>query len=151
MKIALSGGFDPLHAGHLAMIDAAARYGDVYVILNSERWLRQKKGYSLMGRVNRLAVMSAIDNVHDVYMMADDEDMDGTVTKGLMYLHDTFEIDAFGNGGDRILSNTPEVSWCIENGIHVIAGLGGGKSYSSSDLVHKVLFLLEKAGKYDGG
>ena len=59
-KIALSGGFDPVHVGHVRMIQAAAEIGDVIVIANSDSWLQRKKGYIFMPWSERAEILSAI-------------------------------------------------------------------------------------------
>ena len=64
--IAVSGGFDPIHVGHVRMILAAAQHGDVIVILNSDEWLKNKKGYSFMSWEERAEVLRAIKGVVNV-------------------------------------------------------------------------------------
>ena len=74
--IAISGGFDPVHIGHLNMIEGAADHGDVIVILNSDAWLQQKKGYVFMPFEERKAILEAFSDVHHVISV---DDSDGTV------------------------------------------------------------------------
>src|SRR5690242_6837351 len=93
-KIALSGGFDPLHSGHIRMIKAAAEHGDVVIILNSDEWLLRKKGYVFMTWKERAEILSSIKGVESVVPV---DDADGTVCKSLEEL----QPDYFGNGGDR--------------------------------------------------
>lgn len=126
--VAVSGGFDPVHGGHLDLFEGAAKYGDVVVILNSDFWLLRKKGYSLQNWETRARILKSLWCVSDVIKVDDNDD---TVLKGLMQLHP----DYFANGGDRNGSNTPEVVYCIDNGIKLLWGVGGGKTASSSELV----------------
>ena len=65
-RIAVSGGFDPVHVGHVRMIQAAAKFGDVIVICNSDAWLKRKKGYSFMPFEERAEILRAFKGVKDV-------------------------------------------------------------------------------------
>jgi len=129
--IAVSGGFDPVHVGHVRMIQAAAKFGDVIVICNSDAWLKRKKGYTFMPFAERAEIIRAFKGVKDV-IEADDED--GTVCETLKVL----QPDIFGNGGDRFNTNTPETQTCKKYDIEMLWGIGGGKIQSSSDLVAKM-------------
>ena len=128
--VTVSGGFDPLHVGHVRMIQAAAQMGDVIVIANSDDWLMRKKGYVFMPYEERQEVLYSIKGVIDVFE-ADDED--GTVCKTL----EKIKPDIFANGGDRKDNNTPEMDVCNELGIELLWNIGGEKVESSSNLVNK--------------
>jgi D-beta-D-heptose 7-phosphate kinase/D-beta-D-heptose 1-phosphate adenosyltransferase len=130
-KVAISGGCDPIHVGHVRMIQQAAEYGDVIVILNSDEWLMRKKGFVFMAWEERAEIISAIKGVTKVVYV---DDSDGTVCEALLRIKPHF----FANGGDRTDINTPEKQICIDNDITMIWGIGGGKIQSSSDLVAKV-------------
>ena len=132
--IAVSGGFDPIHVGHVRMIRDAARLGDVIVVINSDDWLLRKKGYNFMGFTERKEILLAIKGVIDVIPVIDD---DGTVCKALSKLKCDIGLDIFANGGDRGKKNTPEMDTCKELGIEMIWNVGGGKIQSSSDLVRE--------------
>ena len=124
--ILLSGGFDPIHHGHVRMIQAAREHGPVCIALNSDDWLIRKKGYCVLPWEARKEVLEAMRcRVERV------DDTDGTVCEAIERLKPEF----FGNGGDRIRSNTPEVRFCEEVGIETVFSLGGGKIASSSDLM----------------
>ena len=124
----VSGGFDPVHVGHVRMIQAAAKFGDVIVICNSDAWLKRKKGYSFMPFIERAEILRAFKGVKDV-VEADDDD--GSVCETLKVL----QPDIFANGGDRFNTNTPEAQTCKKYDIEMLWGVGGGKIQSSSDLV----------------
>ena len=133
--IAVSGGFDPIHVGHVRMILDAAQYGDVTVILNSDEWLIEKKGYKFMPWEERAEIIRAIKGVVNVVNTL--YDTDGSVCNTLRNLKRDIGLDYFANGGDRYESNTPEMEVCNELGIGLLWNVGGGKIQSSSDLVDK--------------
>lgn len=126
--VAISGGFDPIHGGHIDLIEDASIHGDVVVILNSDAWLKRKKGYAFMSWDHRARILNALECVHNVISVNDD---DGTVCEALRHLRP----DYFANGGDRTCENTPELKLCADVGIKPLFGIGGDKTSSSSDLV----------------
>ncbi|MCB9816287.1 adenylyltransferase/cytidyltransferase family protein [Candidatus Nomurabacteria bacterium] len=124
-KIVISGGFDPIHPGHIAMIESASEYGEVHIVLNSDDWLVRKKGFFFQPWIDRKKILEAYTPyIHTV------DDSDGTVCESLKRI----KPDYFGNGGDRKSSNTPELVVCTELGIQPIFELGGGKYNSSSEI-----------------
>lgn len=125
--IAVSGGFDPVHVGHLEMIEQAYLYSNVMVILNSDEWLMRKKGYVFMPFNERKRILEAFRKVYQVVPAIDTDD---TVCESLRHYRPYW----FGNGGDRTTENTPEQLVCDELGIQMVWGLGQ-KIQSSSDLV----------------
>jgi len=127
--IVISGGLDPIHVGHVKMIQAAAQLGDVTVVLNSDAWLKRKKGYVFMPYKERKYLLEQLKGVYEVSAVDDD---DGTVCEALKRL----KPDMFGNGGDRTSENTPESNVCNELNIEMIWNLGGKKIQSSSGLVN---------------
>tara|TARA_Y100000310_G_scaffold124200_1_gene122928 strand:+ start:107 stop:595 length:489 start_codon:yes stop_codon:yes gene_type:complete len=129
--IVISGGLDPIHVGHVKMIQAAAQLGDVIVVLNSDAWLKRKKGYVFMPFKERKYLLEQLKGVHEVSAV---DDTDGTVCEALQRL----KPDMFGNGGDRTSENTPESNVCNELNIEMIWKLGGKKIQSSSGLVNTV-------------
>lgn len=129
--IALSGGFDPIHSGHVRMIQEAALLGRVHIYLNTDEWLKRKKGYIFMDFQQRAQILWAIKGVEMVLPALDADD---TVCESLR----TFKPDMFGNGGDRNDKTTPEADICAELGIDMVYELGGGKVESSSRLVKNV-------------
>ena len=129
--IAVSGGFDPIHKGHIKMIQEAAEYGNVVVILNSDEWLERKKGYKFMDFAERSYIAGSIKGV---LMTTGVDDTDGTVCEALRRI----KPDVFANGGDRYVSNTPEMDVCTELKIEMMWNVGGGKEQSSSSLVNEV-------------
>ena len=129
--VAVSGGMDPVHKGHVRMIQEAAQFGDVIIILNSDDWLMRKKGFVFMSWEERAEILESIKGVTKVVRV---DDTDGSVCEALRREKPTY----FANGGDRTDKNTPEMDVCTELGITMLWGVGGGKIQSSSDLVAKI-------------
>ena len=130
--VMVSGGFDPVHAGHIRMIRHAAKYGDVIVVANSDDWLYRKKGFIFMEWERRVEILNAIKGV---VLVDSVDDTDGTVCEAIRRLHPTY----FANGGDRGRSNTPEQTVCEELNIQLLWAIGGEEKVdSSSDLAKKV-------------
>ncbi len=132
--VAVSGGFDPVHIGHVRMIREAAKLGDeLVVILNSDRFLEEKKGFAFMTFEERKEILENIIGVTEVVECIDE---DQTVCKTLSEL----KPHIFANGGDRKNEDDiPEFKVCVEHGIEMVFNVGtGGKVQSSSELVKKV-------------
>ena len=129
--VMVSGGFDPIHAGHIRYIRAAAEHGDVIVIANSDEWLFRKKGFVFMDFNARAEILQSIKGVT---MVDSVDDADGTVCEAIRRHKPTY----FANGGDRGRSNTPEQSVCEELGVQMLWSTGGDdKVDSSSDIVER--------------
>ena len=128
--VMVSGGFDPVHAGHIRMIRHAAEYGDVIVIANSDSWLYRKKGFVFMEYERRIEILNAIKGV---ILVDSVDDSDGTVCDAIRRHKPTY----FANGGDRGKSNTPEQSVCEELGVELLWGIGGEEKLDSSSTLAK--------------
>jgi D-beta-D-heptose 7-phosphate kinase/D-beta-D-heptose 1-phosphate adenosyltransferase len=129
--VMVSGGFDPVHAGHIRMIQEAAKFGAVIIIANSDDWLYRKKGFVFMEYERRVEILNAIKGV---ILVDSVDDTDGTVCEAIRRLRPTY----FANGGDRGKGNTPEQSVCGEIGVQLLWGIGGEeKLQSSSELTKK--------------
>lgn len=126
--IMVSGGFDPIHIGHVRMILEASKYGDVIVVANSDDWLMRKKGYVFMPWQERAEI---IESIRGVLRVEHVDDSDDTVCEAIKRI----KPDVFANGGDRKDNNTPEVTLCNKLGIGLAWNVGGGKIQSSSELV----------------
>ena len=132
--VAVSGGFDPIHIGHVRMIQDARKLGNVIVFLNTDEWLKRKKGYSFMTWSERAEILLSIKGVKEVYSAMDDDD---TVCEALKF----YKPDIFANGGDRKRGKVPEYQVCEDIGIEMAFGIGGDdKPQSSSWLVDKVKY-----------
>lgn len=136
--VAVSGGFDPVHVGHVRMFEEAKKLGDeLVVILNNDYWLRKKKRHVFMPEQERKEVIEAFRCVDRVILTRHSpgtEDM--SVVKELQRL----KPDIFANGGDRFANNIPEVAVCKKIGCKMIFRVGrGGKVQSSSWLLTNYL------------
>lgn len=143
IKVAVSGGFDPLHRGHVRLFQEAKKLGDeLVVILNNDNWLRAKKGYVFMPEHERKELLEALSSVDKVFLTkhsSNPEDM--SVCRELLEL----QPHIFANGGDRNKNNIPEVAVCDKIGCRMIFNIGpGGKIQSSSWLLEnykkKIIF-----------
>ncbi len=139
--VAVSGGFDPIHIGHVRMFEHARALGDeLVVILNNDNWLKKKKGYAFMPEQERKEVIEALWPVDRVVITghgSNPEDMGVSAEIKKLKPH------IFGKGGDRSPSDVPipgsEVETCGAIGCKVVYNLGhGGKVQSSSWLVEKL-------------
>jgi cytidyltransferase-like protein len=129
--ILVSGGFDPVHVGHIRMILHASEYGDVIVVANSDEWLFKKKGFVFMDYNQRAEILSSIKGV---ILVDSVDDTDGTVCEALRRHNPGY----FANGGDRRHTNTPEQDLCKELGVELLWGIGGEeKVESSAELIGK--------------
>ena len=135
--ILISGGFDPIHSGHIKLINDANKYGDVIVLLNSDEWLRNKKGKEFLSFDERKIIMKNIKGVIDVIEF---DDSDKTCIDGIKKAKSLYKnnIIKFANGGDRNNETTPEKEFCDKNDIETLFGIGGNdKSNSSSWILKK--------------
>ena len=133
MKIVLvTGGFDPVHSGHISYLNHAQHLGDHLVVgLNSDQWLERKKGRAFMPWQERMVIL---DNLH----MTDDviafDDSDGTACDAIRKVKEKYP-DAhiiFANGGDRTANNIPEM---IFDDVEFVFGVGGEDKKNSSSWI----------------
>ena len=130
--VAVSGGFDPVHIGHIRYLKEAKKLGDkLLVILNTDDFLIRKKGKPFMVFAERKEILEAIRWVDEVVPSVDN---DQTVCQSLRQ----YKPDIFAKGGDRTISNIPEKDTCTELGIKMVFGVGGTKIQSSSWLIKGV-------------
>jgi len=133
MKIVLvTGGFDPVHSGHISYFKAARTMGDMLIVgLNSDEWLERKKGRAFMPWNERLCVINNLSMVDEVFTFNDE---DGTAKHFIQQVRAHYpEADLiFANGGDRTATNIPEMD-CADKNLYFAFGVGGeNKSNSSS-------------------
>ena len=136
MKIIIvSGGFDPLHSGHIAYFKSAKKLGDKLIVaLNSDVWLENKKGKFFMPFVERKAI---VENLSCVDLVIDFEDDElGSATNALIKIKGMYPDDEliFANGGDRKKENIPEMSF---DDISFKFNVGGDYKKNSSSWILK--------------
>lgn len=134
--VAVSGGFDPVHVGHVRMFQEAKKLGHkLVVILNNDHWLRAKKGYVFMPARERKEIIKALACVDEVMLTRHPKNpQDMSVCAELERLRP----HVFANGGDRGHKNTPELAVCKKIGAKMVFSVGrGGKVQSSSWLLAK--------------
>lgn len=143
--VAVSGGFDPLHIGHVRMFQQAKKLGDkLVVIINNDNWLKDKKGYAFMPETERKEIISAYTFV-DKVVLTDHKPGEYHTDKSVCRALRKLKPDIFANGGDRFADNIPEAILCKELGIKTKFNVGrGGKVQSSSDMANKA---FEAVGK----
>ncbi|OGF51416.1 hypothetical protein A3I27_00150 [Candidatus Giovannonibacteria bacterium RIFCSPLOWO2_02_FULL_43_11b] len=137
ITVAVSGGFDPIHIGHVRLFQHAKKLGDkLIVILNNDNWLLKKKGHVFMPEKERKEIIESIRGVDGVFLTKHTKNTkDRSICRELKILRP----DIFANGGDRTSRNIPEYKLCHKLDIKMKFGLGhGGKVQSSSWLIGKI-------------
>jgi D-beta-D-heptose 7-phosphate kinase/D-beta-D-heptose 1-phosphate adenosyltransferase len=140
--VAVSGGFDPIHVGHVRLFEEARKLGDeLVVILNNDHWLRKKKRHAFMPDYERAEVIGALRAVDQVALSHHGKNpRDMSVSRELRELRPSI----FANGGDRnekdaanpASSLYKDIATCRELGIQMVFNVGhGGKVQSSSWLL----------------
>jgi len=127
--VVVSGGFDPLHSGHIQMFNSAKTYAHYLIVgINSDDWLSRKKGRAFMPWEERAAIINNLKAVDEVMSF---NDSDGTAKQLLEKVKLRYPESSiiFANGGDRTEKNTLEQT---VSGIEFLFGIGGDKSNSSS-------------------
>lgn len=140
--VAVSGGFDPVHIGHLRMFREARALGDrLVVILNNDNWLKAKKGYNFMDEDERAEIISEMRCVDDVIITSHEQ---GCIDMSVCEALEDLMPDIFANGGDRKADNIPEYELCERLSIEMVFNVGGEKARSSSELVESAKKAAKK-------
>ncbi len=132
--VLITGGFDPLHSGHIAYIQSAKKLGDVLAVgINSDAWLTRKKGSAFMPFNER---MNIVKNIKDVDFVLEFNDDDGSAKSAIKLARQTWPDHKiiFANGGDRTNSNIPEMDCGIDN-VEFVFGVGGSNKMNSSSWI----------------
>lgn len=136
MIVLITGGFDPLHSGHISYINAAKKLGDFLVVgINSDAWLMRKKNKEFLPFQERYEIISNLKSVDRVIPFNDDDDTakDAIIKTKKMFPNEKI---IFANGGDRTSSNIPEMD-IIDKDISFAFGVGGTDKLNSSSLILK--------------
>lgn len=135
----VSGGFDPVHIGHVQMFKEAGKLADkVVVLLNSDDWLVRKKGKAFMDAGHRKSILEELECVHKVIVQTSDNDDSSSTAIMNFAIQNAQSKICFCNGGDRKDNKTiRESKTCGAYNVHLEFGIGGDyKASSSSDLLN---------------
>jgi len=137
MEIVLvTGGFDPLHSGHIAYFKAARNLGDKLVVgVNSDAWLTRKKGRPFMPGGERVSIIQTLSMVDHCLLFDDDDNSSKEAIKNVRMMYPDAHI-IFANGGDRTSENIPEMDTDVKN-ISFMFGIGGEDKKNSSSWILK--------------
>lgn len=132
--VLITGGFDPLHSGHIAYFQAAKKLGDILVVgVNSDAWLTRKKGAPFMPYTERATI---VRNIVGVDFVIDFNDSDGSAKHAIQMVRQSYPQDQiiFANGGDRTHVNIPEMD-IEDNNLQFVFGVGGFNKANSSSWI----------------
>jgi len=146
--VIVTGGFDPLHEGHIDYFNEAKKLANSYapidrgiliVGLNSDDWLTRKKGAAFQKFITRHIIISNLRAVDKVIQVNDDDGTSIDAIKQVIELAEPNTRIVFANGGDRNFGNVPEMKWAAENAPEVIFefGVGGETKQNSSSWILK--------------
>ena len=134
ITVIVTGGFDPIHSGHIAYLQNAAMEGTRLVVgVNSDEWLKRKKGREFMPWSERAAILSAMTCVDEVIAF---DDSDDSACDAIRQVKEKYhnEVIVFANGGDRTKENIPEM---IFKDVEFVFGIGGEDKKNSSSWILK--------------
>ena len=132
--VLVTGGFDPVHSGHISYLQAAGKLGDLLIVgINSDLWLERKKGRAFMPLKERAAV---IRNMQGVDFVIDFDDSDGSARNALWMVRQSYPNDRiiFANGGDRTTENIPEQD-IEDSNVEFVFEVGGQDKRNSSSWI----------------
>ncbi len=134
--VIVSGGFDPIHSGHIEHFKEAKKLGDILIVgLNSDEWLTRKKGKPFMPIEERLAVIRELRMVDSAVSFNDDDNSSIDLIKKALVL---FDDVLFANGGDRTQDNIPEIdAFDKDPRVQFAFGVGGSHKQNSSSWILK--------------
>ena len=134
--VLVTGGFDPLHSGHIAYFEAAKRLGDMLIVgVNSDEWLKRKKGVEFMPFAERSKIVESIKSVDSILEF---DDSDGSACDAIQQVLDMYSYSEviFANGGDRNGDNIPEMR-ITDNRLSFEFSVGGDDKKNSSSWILK--------------
>jgi cytidyltransferase-like protein len=126
--VVVSGGFDPIHKGHIRLFNEAKKLGHKVVCgLNSDKWLVRKNGRVNLNFAERAEIISSFRPIDEVISFNDDDDAAINLLIRIQSLYPTCSI-CFANGGPMVEKNTPEAGFCSAYGIDLLWNVGDGIS-----------------------
>jgi D-beta-D-heptose 7-phosphate kinase/D-beta-D-heptose 1-phosphate adenosyltransferase len=132
--VLVTGGFDPIHSGHIEYFKAAKKLGDLLVVgVNSDQWLTRKKGMPFMPANERHAIVSSLSMVDRTMFFNDNDGSAKNAINDVRALYPNDQI-IFANGGDRTQENIPEMSIKDDNIVFAF-GVGGENKMNSSSWI----------------
>jgi len=130
--VLVTGGFDPLHSGHIAYFKAARAMGDMLVVgVNSDAWLTRKKGRAFMPSTERVTIIQNLKVVDHCILFDDSDGSAREAIRNVKMLYPNSQI-IFANGGDRTKDNIPEMT---EIDVEFAFGVGGENKLNSSSWI----------------
>lgn len=130
--VLVTGGFDPLHSGHISYFKAARALGDMLVVgINSDAWLTRKKGRAFMPSAERINIIENLKMVSHCILFNDDDGSSREAIRNVKAMYPNSQI-IFANGGDRTAENIPEMT---EADVEFIFGVGGENKMNSSSWI----------------
>ena len=140
----VTGGFDPIHSGHISYFTRAKDFSDYLVVgINTEEWLTKKKGQYFQSWVERAEIIRHLNMVDAVITVPDDDK--GSACGAIAKCLEIAETVVFCNGGDRGKSNTPETDKYGEDPrVEFQFGIGGDDKMNSSSWILKGYFERQR-------
>ena len=130
--VLVTGGFDPIHSGHIAYFNAAKRLGDMLVVgVNSDSWLERKKGRAFMPSTERINIIQNLRMVDHCILFNDNDGTAIEAINNVKMMYPNSHI-IFANGGDRTAKNIPEMA-C--DNVEFVFGVGGTDKINSSSWI----------------
>lgn len=130
--VVVSGGFDPIHSGHISLLTEAKKLGDILVVgVNSDAWLERKKGRSFMPGTERTTILQNLKMVDAVILFNDDDNSAIEAIHNAKQMYPDDQI-IFANGGDRTQENIPEM---VVDNVDFVFGVGGEDKKNSSSWI----------------
>lgn len=132
--VLVTGGFDPIHSGHIAYFKAAKKLGDILLVgINSDAWLERKKGRPFMPNTERTQIVKNLQMVDGVFLFNDNDGSAKEAIRNARLLYPDAKI-IFANGGDRTQENIPEMDSGVDN-VEFVFGVGGEDKKNSSSWI----------------
>jgi cytidyltransferase-like protein len=134
--ILVTGGFDPIHSGHIEYFKSAKKLGNKLIVgVNSDEWLTRKKGHPFMPWVERANIVYHLQMVDDVIAF---DDADGSACGAIAVIKERYRNESviFANGGDRTKTNIPEIDrYGDDSMVEFAFGVGGEDKMNSSSWI----------------